>query len=109
MPDNPDDWPERLQAELRQLIERYGFYEFEEVSAEIISVENRRLDAEKEALRAARAEALKPYVHEIDRIIGPSPANPNARSGGGLTVGQGRGIARHRLEEFVLKHGRLPD
>ena len=108
MPDKGDDWPEQLQAEVRQLIERYGFYEFEEVAGENIALESERLKAEDEALRAARAAALEPFLQDIDRIMCSPPANPGARTGGGWTEGRAWGMRKHRLEEFILQHGHLP-
>ncbi len=108
MPENPDDWPEQLQAAVRRLIERYGFYEFEEVAGEIIALESKRREAENEALWAARAAALEPFLQDIGRIMGPAPANPGARTGGGWTEGRAWGLRKHRLEEFIVEHGHLP-
>ena len=63
MPDTPDDWPEQLEAGIRQLIERYGFYKFEEVASEIIELESKRLEVENEARRGARVAALARLIH----------------------------------------------
>ena len=108
MPENRDDWPEQLETGIRQLIEQYGFYEFEEVAGEIIALENKQLEAEKEARRSARAAALEPFSRDIHRVMGSPPGNPGARAGGGWTEGQAWGMRKHRLEEFILEHGHLP-
>lgn len=61
---------------------------------------------EKEATE--RCAALAPFLDAIDRLL-PSPKSPGERMGGGFTAGHVHGIKKRRLEEYILKHGQLPD